>query len=105
MSITETDPDEFGLLKDMARACRVIVQVAKGTAVHRAMALNSYLVVEDRNCLELEFDALALEALGVDKSDGKSCLEAVFKAPWQKLQVHTGSFGEAVFLVNKPTGD
>lgn len=69
--------------------------------VYKAPALPAYHADQKSGKIDLEFDQLALEVLGVDISDPNACLTAILQAPWAQLQVHEGSYGEAVFLVPK----
>lgn len=100
LSVTERRAEEFDHLSDVAAICsKVVIQVAKGGQVYRALALPLYSADPATGKVDLEFDQLALEILSVDQADAYACLTAILRAPWAKLQVHEGRYGEAVFLV------
>ena len=102
LSITERSALEFEHVTDVAAMCsKVSLQVAKDGRVYKAAALPAYHADHVSEKIDLEFDRLALEVLGVDVSDPNACLTAILQAPWAQLQVHEGAYGEAVFLVPK----
>lgn len=103
LSIAVFSAQEFEHLADMVAICsKVVVRVAKDGHEYKAAALAAYRADQETRKVDLEFDRLALDVLAVDAADANACLTAIAQAPWAKLQVHEGAYGEAVFLMPKP---
>ena len=103
LSITERSSQEFAHIVDIAAlSSKDVLQVEKDGHSYRAAALRAYHADQEAGQVDLEFDRLALEVLSVDQADAYACLTAIIRAPWAKLQVHEGLYGEAVFLMPKP---
>lgn len=103
LSVTERSAAGFEHVVDMATICsNVVVKVSKDGHDYRAAALCEYHADQVTGKIDFEFDRLALEVLAVDSLDANACLTAIAQAPFAKLQVHEGSYGEAVFLLTKP---
>ena len=104
LSVVEPCPDEFEHVVDMASICsNVLLQATKSGNVYWSAALTAYHADKATGKIDLEFDQLALDVLGLGSAIVNTCLRAIAKAPWAKLQVHDGSYGEAIFLFAKPT--